>query len=130
MQFYKQIFNNLDRNILPKTREQSLIQFTQKQFPILAQQYGDTLIQYINGEISYTQISIILTKIKANRLAQMDRGAVRSQNYLLGKTDPVIDEIYRFQDAFAPYRNTQANYVPGTRGVQKKTTDTAGFYLG
>ncbi len=100
MYFYKQIFSNLENNTQPKSRESALMSHIQRHFPILFQRYPGTMNRYIDGSIRYSEVLILLARMRSERTLQIENGTVRSRNSILGLSDPVMDELKRFQEAF------------------------------
>ena len=100
MDFYRQIFTNLENNTQPKNRESSLIQHIQRHFPVLFQRYPDMIRGYTDGSVLYSQILPLLARMRSERIFRIEEGTVRSRQYILGLPDSVVDEVRRFQEAF------------------------------
>lgn len=83
MDFYRQIFTNLENNTRPKNRESTLIKHIQKHFPVLFQRYPDMIRGYTDGSIAYSDMLPIFARIRSERIIQIDAGKIRSRNHIL-----------------------------------------------
>ncbi len=129
MDFYRQIFTNLENNTRPKNRQSSLIKHIQRHFPVLFQRYPDMIRGYTDGSVSYSQMLPLLVHIRSERILRIEEGTVRSRRYILGLPDSVMDEVRRFQEAFWSRWTLSSDRVPGTGIVQCATWDRVKNFL-